>query len=295
MTTIRGYLQRLIGGMVLAIGVACAMGSYVLLSWLADDEVKQNAQAMARQAELELDRLLLPPTTLLNLLSHVPDLKTGRLDDWIVRLPAQGSLLRANAMLESVYVGGPHGEYLNLREIKNLTLVAGTLTDEERYKVNEHMVLTIKMLESLPFPRHLRAVPEIAGNHHERIDGQGYPRALKSSELSVPARMMAIADVFEALTATDRPYKTGKTLSQALEIMADMVSNGHLDGNLFSLFSTSDVLLRYAKTFLEAWQYEGFEPPMAAQSAVTTQGTDSQAVAAGVNGAQFPRKVGVDS
>jgi len=141
-------------------------------------------------------------------------------------------------------------------EIKNLTTAGGTLTAEERYKVNEHMVLTVKMLESLPFPRHLRIVPEIAGNHHERIDGQGYPRALKAGELSIPARMMAIADVFEALTAGDRPYKTGHASAQALEIMAKMARNGHLDANLFSLFRTSDVPMRYAKTFLEAWQYE---------------------------------------
>ncbi|HJW03597.1 MAG TPA: HD domain-containing phosphohydrolase [Azospira sp.] len=141
-------------------------------------------------------------------------------------------------------------------EIKNLTTPRGTLTAEERYKINEHMVLTIKMLESLPFPRHLRMVPEIAGNHHERIDGHGYPRALKAGELSIPARMMAIADVFEALTACDRPYKSGHTLVQALEIMAEMVRNGHLDSNLFALFRTSEVPMRYAKTFLEAWQYQ---------------------------------------
>ena len=135
MTTIRSHLQRLIGGLVLVIGIACAMGSYLLLSWLADDEVRQNAQEMTRQAELELDRLLLPPTSLLNLLSNVPDLKTGRLNDWIVRLPAQGSLLRANAMLESVYVGGPNGEYLNLREIKNpppLLYVRGSIAPDAR-------------------------------------------------------------------------------------------------------------------------------------------------------------------
>ncbi|MBL8480869.1 MAG: hypothetical protein JNJ60_01630, partial [Rhodocyclaceae bacterium] len=128
MTTIRKHLQGLIGGMVLVFGIACASGSYFLLSWLADDEVTQNAQDLARQAELELERLLLPPTSLLNLLSNVPDLKTGRLDDWLLRLPAQASILRANTMLESVYVGGPNGEYLNLREIKNQQ-------DRERFAV----------------------------------------------------------------------------------------------------------------------------------------------------------------
>lgn len=150
-------------------------------------------------------------------------------------------------------------------ELRNLTTPWGTLTAEERYKINEHIVLTIKMLESLPFPQHLRSVPEIAGNHHERIDGHGYPRALAAGGLSVPARLMAIADVFEALTACDRPYKSGHTLAAALDLMAEMVRKGHLDAKLFALFRDSDVPQRYAQTFLEAWQYEeaGASSPLA--------------------------------
>ncbi|MBL8485112.1 MAG: HD domain-containing protein, partial [Rhodocyclaceae bacterium] len=143
-------------------------------------------------------------------------------------------------------------------EIRNLSTARGTLGAEERYKINEHIVLTIKMLESLPFPRHLLSVPEIAGNHHERIDGQGYPRARKAAKQSVPARLMAIADVFEALTANDRPYKNGKTVAQALDIMQTMAGNGHLDADLVALFRASDVPLRYARTFLAPWQYAGF-------------------------------------
>jgi hypothetical protein len=133
MTAIRHHLQRLVGGAVLALGITCAAGSYFLLSWLADREVEQNATQMAQQAGLELDRLLLPPTSLLNLLANVPDLKNGSLSDWIMRLPAQGSLLRANSVLESVYVGGPNGEYLNLREIKNAY-------DRERFSVDSNVV-----------------------------------------------------------------------------------------------------------------------------------------------------------
>ena len=128
MIAIRKHLQQMVGGVVLVLGISCAAGSYFLLSWLAEREVEQNASAMAQLAGLELERLLLPPTSLLNLLSNVPDLKSGKLDDWITRLPAQGSLLRANSMLESVYVGGPGGEYLNLREIKNTY-------DRERFSV----------------------------------------------------------------------------------------------------------------------------------------------------------------
>jgi hypothetical protein len=135
-------------------------------------------------------------------------------------------------------------------EVKNLSIQRGTLTDEERYKINEHIVLTIKMLEAMPFPRHLMNVPEIAGGHHERIDGRGYPRAIPADSLSIPARMMAIADVFEALTATDRPYKSGKSTRESLEIMRKMAQGGHLDVDLFELFAQSDIPARYASQFL---------------------------------------------
>ena len=141
-------------------------------------------------------------------------------------------------------------------ELKNLSVSRGTLTDEERYKINEHIVLTIRMLEALPFPRHLQCVPEIAGGHHERMDGRGYPRAIPAGELSIPARLMAIADVFEALTASDRPYKPGKTVQEALAIMRDMAAKAHLDPDLYALFEASDVPLRYARRFLDASQYE---------------------------------------
>ena len=137
MIAIRHHLQRMIGGVVLVLGITCAAGSYLLLSWLADREVEQNASEMALQAGLELDRLLLPPTSLLNLLANVPDLKNGKLSDWIMRLPAQGSLLRANTMLESVYVGGPGGEYLNLREIKNAY-------DHDRFSVDDRVVWLVQ-------------------------------------------------------------------------------------------------------------------------------------------------------
>jgi hypothetical protein len=119
-------------------------------------------------------------------------------------------------------------------EVKNLSIQRGTLTDEERYKINEHIVLTIKMLEAMPFPRHLKAVPEIAGGHHERIDSKGYPRAIPAAAMSIPARMMAIADVFEALTATDRPYKQGKSADESLDIMRHMAREGTLTPNCSS-------------------------------------------------------------
>lgn len=138
----------------------------------------------------------------------------------------------------------------NRGELHNLSISRGTLTEEDRYIINDHIVQTIMMLGRLPFPRHLRSVPEIAGGHHERMDGRGYPKRLTGVQMSVPARIMAIADVFEALTAADRPYKPFKTLSDSMGIMAMMVRDGHLDANLFDLFLSSGVYLDYARQFL---------------------------------------------
>ena len=135
-------------------------------------------------------------------------------------------------------------------ELHNLCVSRGTLTSEDRYKINEHIVQTLIMLTGLPFPKRLRDVPEIAGGHHERMDGTGYPRRLTGDQMSPVARMMAIADIFEALTAVDRPYKKGKTLSQSIEIMSRMKRNGHIDPDLFELFLRSGVYLEYARRFL---------------------------------------------
>src|SRR5262249_32848199 len=110
----------------------------------------------------------------------------------------------------------------NRGELYNLSLGRGTLTAEERYIINDHMTQTIMSAESLPLRGDLRAVPEIAGGHHEKMNGTGYPKRLKRDQMSPVARMMAIADVFEALTAADRPYKKAKPLSEAIRIMGFM-------------------------------------------------------------------------
>ncbi|WP_439816313.1 HD domain-containing phosphohydrolase [Zavarzinia sp. CC-PAN008] len=136
----------------------------------------------------------------------------------------------------------------NLGELYNLTVGRGTLTAEDRFIINQHMIHTIVMLNRLPLRGHLAAVPEIAGGHHERMDGLGYPKSLKREDLSVLARIMAIADVFEALTAADRPYKRPNTLDQALEIMGRMAETGHLDADLFALFVASGTARRYVET-----------------------------------------------
>ena len=147
----------------------------------------------------------------------------------------------------------------NRGELYNLSVGRGTLSEEERYKINEHMIQTIIMLSALPFPRHLRDVPEIAGGHHEKMDGTGYPKRLKREEMSPVARMMAIADIFEALTAADRPYKKAKTLSEAIKIMGFMRKDQHIDPELFELFLTSGVYREYAERFLAPEQIDAVD------------------------------------
>jgi HD-GYP domain-containing protein (c-di-GMP phosphodiesterase class II) len=144
----------------------------------------------------------------------------------------------------------------NRGERYNLAVKRGTLNEEERKKINDHITITIEMLEQLPFPKHLRNVPEYAGGHHEKMDGTGYPRGLKGAEMSIPARMMAIADIFEALTATDRPYKKAKKLSEALFIMKMMTKDQHIDSHLFELFLREGVYQRYAEEYLDLSQID---------------------------------------
>lgn len=143
----------------------------------------------------------------------------------------------------------PEHKY-NRGEIYNLSVARGTLSEEERYKINDHMIQTIKMLDQLPYPKHLRNVPIIAGGHHEKMDGTGYPKKLTKDDMPLTARMMAIADIFEALTAADRPYKKAKTLSEAIRIMGFMKKDNHIDPELFELFLRSGTYLEYAEKFL---------------------------------------------
>ncbi len=141
-------------------------------------------------------------------------------------------------------------------EAENLCIRKGTLNAAERQIMEDHMVHTLSMLEQLPFPRHLRNVTEYAAGHHERMDGTGYPRGLTRDQLSIPARILGMADVFEALTAHERPYKEPMTLSQALHIMGTMVENQHLDPDLFELFVHKKVYLDYARQYLRPEQID---------------------------------------
>ncbi|MDD9176160.1 hypothetical protein PVK63_14905 [Aliivibrio sp. S2TY2] len=150
----------------------------------------------------------------------------------------------------------PHPFKFNHGEIYNLAVQRGTLTNEERFLINDHIIQTINMLKALPYPDHLKNIPLIAGGHHEQMSGKGYPYGIPASELPITARMMAIADIFEALTASDRPYKTPKTLSESLKILAFMAKNKHIDASLFNLFLTDEVYLNYADKFLSSEQID---------------------------------------
>jgi HD-GYP domain-containing protein (c-di-GMP phosphodiesterase class II) len=149
-------------------------------------------------------------------------------------------------------MGGQRVPLLTAEEVQNLSVSRGTLTEKERLIINAHMVHTVNILNALPFPPQLRRVPEYATGHHEKMDGTGYPRGIYAGDMSVPARIMAVADVFEALTAVDRPYKQPKKLSEVMRIMGRMKEQHHLDPEVFDLFITSGIYRKYAEENLPA-------------------------------------------
>jgi HD-GYP domain-containing protein (c-di-GMP phosphodiesterase class II) len=174
-------------------------------------------------------------------------------------LPADQDRVRRIARQRWTGPDGQQRDLLDEEEIRNLTVRFGTLTDEERKIINNHIWVTIRMLESLPWPKHLKNVPEYAGGHHERMDGKGYPRGLTREQMSVQARIMAIADIFEALTAADRPYKKGKTLSESLAILGKFAENGHIDPDLFDIFVREKVYLKFARQHMDAHQVDAVD------------------------------------
>ncbi len=157
--------------------------------------------------------------------------------------------------------------FLSADERSNLNIPYGTLTQAEREIINHHIVATIKMLEALPWPTHLKNVPEYAGGHHERMDGKGYPKGLTRDQMSVQARVMGIADIFEALTAKDRPYKEGKTLSESMRILRKFKDNGHVDPDLFDVFVKEKIYLKYAEQFLDPAQIDDVDVSAPSRSA----------------------------
>jgi HD-GYP domain-containing protein (c-di-GMP phosphodiesterase class II) len=181
-----------------------------------------------------------------------------RANQGVELMPAQDAR-RVRDIAEAYTWRNEHGDlvpFLTAEEVAALTIRSGTLTAEERKIVNHHIVSTIKMLESLPWPKYLKNVPEYAGGHHERMDGKGYPRGLRGDQMSVQARIMAIADIFEALTAKDRPYKRGKKLSEAMHILGRFAVNGHIDPDLYRVFVREKIYVKYALQYVDPAQVD---------------------------------------
>ncbi len=170
--------------------------------------------------------------------------------------PEDQQRVREISMLTIIDGEGKPTPFLSENELYNLSIVRGTLTAEEREVINNHIVVTINMLDSLPYPKSLVRVPEYACGHHERMDGKGYPKGLTREQMSVPARVMGIADIFEALTSKDRPYKKAKTLSESLAILGRMKVDHHIDPDLFDIFIREKIYLKYAQQFLEPEQID---------------------------------------
>ena len=151
---------------------------------------------------------------------------------------------------------GKKKPFLSKNEVRNLNIPKGTLLPEEREIINDHISITINMLEQLPYPDRLKDVPELAGGHHEKLDGTGYPQGLTENQMSPQAKIMAIADIYEALTAADRPYKEGKKLSEAMRIMGFMNKDHHIDKDLFKIFVKEGIYKKYAKKYLKPNQID---------------------------------------
>jgi HD-GYP domain-containing protein (c-di-GMP phosphodiesterase class II) len=194
------------------------------------------------------------------------DVETSQLNDDLAFLESinMGAEFMADENIErlkklgtrTLTINGKTEPLLTENEVYNLSTRRGTITPEERQIMNDHMVHTVNMLESMPWPRHLQRVPEYAVGHHEKMDGTGYPKGVLAGTMSVPARMMAIADVFEALTAVDRPYKKAKKLSEAMQIIGQFKKNNHLDPNIVDFFVTSKTYRKFAEMFLDQSQID---------------------------------------
>lgn len=228
--------------------------------WDRIDLVKTRFEVLKRDAKIRmLEALVNAPSKQAELqLAYDSEIKTLSDDFTFIKIANIGGEFMEDAKIDRLKqmaaqrwdCAGEDAPMLSDNEVYNLSIRRGTITAEERKIMNDHMVVTLDMLEALPFPKHLRRVPEYAGGHHERMDGKGYPRGLKAGEMSIPARMMAVADVFEALTAPDRPYKPAKKLSEAMKIITDMKRGHHLDPDMVDLFVRSKIYVQYAEKFM---------------------------------------------
>ncbi|NDD59118.1 MAG: HD domain-containing protein [Chlamydiae bacterium] len=168
----------------------------------------------------------------------------------INKISRRNKLLTIAGVLLAILIAIKLNNYHN----KLLLIENGTLTSEERKIVEMHVERTYQMLSKLKYPKDLERVPEIAASHHERMDGRGYPRGLKGREIPLRGRILAIADIFEALSAAGRSYKEPWKLSKVLQVMGKMCDDGHLDPDIFEIFLNQKVYLDYAKEFLSPEQ-----------------------------------------
>lgn len=222
--------------------------------------VRARFELMKRDAELKSLRQIAEEPQNKHAIEAALASEIAQLDDDMAFIEKAniGGEFMADAMIDRLKAIGSrtfsyHGTtipVLSENELYNLSIRRGTINTEERKIMNDHMVVTLDMLNALPFPKHLRRVPEYAGGHHERMDGKGYPKGIPAGTMSIPARMMAVADVFEALTASDRPYKPAKKLSEAMKIISNMKRDHHLDPDIVDLFVRSKVYLQYAEKYL---------------------------------------------
>ncbi|MFM2481516.1 HD domain-containing phosphohydrolase [Celerinatantimonas sp. YJH-8] len=236
------------------------------------EQIKQLHHIAKQTWERHFDRRLgLSPTELKRLSTPEPTLPASEflISDRIEHLipwPASEPPVRKNDPKNRWGFDMELPQYnYNLGELYNLSIRYGTLTREDRFIINNHIVQTIRMLSSLPLPQSMQRIPDLAGNHHEKLNGSGYPRKLNASQLTVPERIIALADIFEALTASDRPYHTNKSLSEALSIMAKMVRSNALDRDLFQHFVTQHIYLDYAHQFLKPQQIDPVDEAMLLQ------------------------------
>ena len=216
-------------------------------------------------AAVELGNQAVIPVLEQRLNQHLAELEEDRA--FIRRHNTGGEFMDATAQAQIrriaarrwVGVDGQECDFLSEDEIRNLCISRGTLNPDERTIIEEHVALTMRMLDNLPWPATLQNVPEYAGCHHERLDGRGYHRGLSGSALPLPARIICLADIFEALTARDRPYKPGKMLSEVLTILGRMVQDHQIDADLFDVFVRQGVWLDYARQYLLADQIDAVD------------------------------------
>lgn len=225
------------------------------------DLIRTRAEVLKRDAEINHLKALMVPGAEPERLARERDARIAGIDDDMAfiatcNIGAESLSDAAVARIERIARYTWRGEdgsarpFLSENEVINLSVRRGTLTDEERKIINHHIVMTVEMLDKLPFPKTMKNVPEYAGGHHERMDGKGYPKGLKRHEMSIPARIMAVADVFETLTARDRPYKDAMKLSEAMDILGRMKLDHHIDPDLFDLFVENEIYRDYAEQFL---------------------------------------------